>query len=97
MEVKAEEEKVVEEEEKERELVRIDSCATFHKLTPGQSVPHSFVSFVRQWPAFPRVVVSFIFLFLCSFLRHSAFLAAPQRGLMFPVSKVLGSCVRGSP
>ena len=45
--------------EEKKELVRIDSCAIFHKLTPGQGVPHSFVGFVRQWPALPRVVVSF--------------------------------------
>ena len=63
-----EEEEVVEEK---KELVRIDSCAIFHKLTPGQGVPHSFVGFVRQWPALPRVVVSFSFSFLLLFVLGS--------------------------
>ena len=45
-------------EEERRPLVRVSSCAVFHKLTPGSGVPHSFVGFVRQWPALPRVVVS---------------------------------------
>jgi len=40
-----------------KELVRINTCAVFHKLTPGQGVPHSFVGFVRQWPSLPRVVI----------------------------------------
>lgn len=44
--------------EEKRELVRIESCAIFHKLTPGQGVPHSFIGFIRQWPALPRIVVS---------------------------------------
>ena len=41
-----------------KELARIPTCAVFHKLTPGQGVPHSFVGFIRQYPALPRVVVS---------------------------------------
>lgn len=44
--------------EEKRELVRIESCAIFHKLTPGQGVPHSFIGFIRKWPALPRIVVS---------------------------------------
>lgn len=40
-----------------KELVRINTCAIFHKLTPGRGVPHSFIGFVRQWPSLPRVVV----------------------------------------
>ena len=43
------------------ELLRIPTCAVFHKLTPGQGVPHSFVGFVKQYPALPKVVVSIIF------------------------------------
>ncbi|KAH8091723.1 potassium transporter [Cristinia sonorae] len=38
-------------------LARIPSCAVFHKLSTGPGVPHSFVSFFRQWPALPRVVI----------------------------------------
>ncbi|PAV24186.1 potassium transporter [Pyrrhoderma noxium] len=44
-------------EEEKRKLPRIDSCAIFHKLTPGSGVPHSFIGFVRQWPSLPRVVI----------------------------------------
>jgi len=44
-------------EEEKQELVRIDTCAVFHKVASGKGVPHSFVGFIRQWPALPRVVV----------------------------------------
>ena len=47
-----------EEDEGRRELVRIPTCAVFHKFASGKGVPHSFVGFVRQWPALPQVVVS---------------------------------------
>ena len=40
-----------------RELVRIPTCAVFHKIASGAGVPHTFVGFVRQWPALPRIVV----------------------------------------
>ncbi|KLO05737.1 potassium transporter [Schizopora paradoxa] len=43
--------------EEKKELVRINTCAIFHKLTPGRGVPHSFIGFVRQWPSLPRVVI----------------------------------------
>jgi KUP system potassium uptake protein len=43
--------------EERKELVRIDTCAVFYKLSSGTGVPHSFVGFIRQWPALPRVVV----------------------------------------
>lgn len=33
----------IESEEERRELVRIPTCAVFHKLTIGRGVPHSFV------------------------------------------------------
>lgn len=39
-------------------LARVKTCAIFHKLTAGKGVPHTFVGFLRQWPALPRVVVS---------------------------------------
>ncbi|KAG6828165.1 hypothetical protein H0H92_008933 [Tricholoma furcatifolium] len=45
-----------------RELQRIPSCAIFHKVAEGKGIPHSFVGFIRQWPALPRVV---IFLSVC--------------------------------
>lgn len=40
-------------------LVRLPTCAVFHKLTAGRGVPHTFYGFLRQWPALPRVVVRF--------------------------------------
>ncbi|KIY68292.1 potassium transporter [Cylindrobasidium torrendii FP15055 ss-10] len=40
-----------------KELSRISSCAIFHKLTEGSGVPHSFIGFVRQWPALPEVLI----------------------------------------
>jgi len=48
--------------EERRELQRISTCAIFHKFTRGYGVPHTFVGFIRQWPALPRVVV---FLSIC--------------------------------
>ncbi|KAH8825021.1 potassium transporter [Flagelloscypha sp. PMI_526] len=39
------------------ELVRLQSCAVFHKLATGRGVPHTFVGFIRQWPALPRVII----------------------------------------
>ena len=44
--------------EEKRALQRISTCAIFHKFTHGPGVPHTFVAFIRQWPALPRVVVS---------------------------------------
>ncbi|TFK33003.1 potassium transporter [Crucibulum laeve] len=45
-----------------KDLQRIPTCAVFHKIAEGKGVPHTFVGFVRQWPALPRVV---IFLSVC--------------------------------
>ncbi|TRM65069.1 potassium transporter [Schizophyllum amplum] len=45
-----------------RDLTRIPTCAVFHKFTAGRGVPHTFVGFIRQYPALPRVVV---FLSVC--------------------------------
>lgn len=42
-----------------RPLARLPTCAVFHKLTAGRGVPHTFYGFLRQWPALPRVVVSY--------------------------------------
>ena len=47
-------------EDDRRELVRIPTCAIFHKFASGKGVPHSFVGFIRQWPALPQVVVSLL-------------------------------------
>ncbi|KAJ7288009.1 potassium transporter [Mycena rebaudengoi] len=38
-------------------LVRLPTCAVFHKVARGRGVPHSFIAFIRQWPALPRVVI----------------------------------------
>ncbi|KZP18771.1 potassium transporter, partial [Athelia psychrophila] len=43
--------------EERRELPRIPTCAIFHKLKSGKGVPHTFIGFIRQWPALPRVVI----------------------------------------
>ncbi|KAF9561755.1 potassium transporter [Agrocybe pediades] len=45
-----------------KELARINSCAVFHKIASGKGVPHTFIGFIRQWPALPRVI---IFLSVC--------------------------------
>jgi KUP system potassium uptake protein len=47
-----------EQDEDRREIVRIPTCAIFHKFAAGKGVPHSFIGFVRQWPALPQIVVS---------------------------------------
>ncbi|KAJ7131679.1 potassium transporter [Mycena crocata] len=43
--------------EEKRALVRLPTCAVFHKVTRGQGAPHTFTAFIRQWPALPRVVI----------------------------------------
>jgi KUP system potassium uptake protein len=47
--------------EEEHELVRIPTCAIFHKLSNGRGVPHTFIGFIKQWPALPRVVVRVVY------------------------------------
>ncbi|RDB17948.1 High affinity potassium transporter [Hypsizygus marmoreus] len=42
---------------KRRKLQRIPTCAVFHKIAEGKGVPHTFIGFIRQWPALPRVVI----------------------------------------
>nr|GAT52232.1 predicted protein [Mycena chlorophos] len=44
-------------EEAQLPLVRLPTCAVFHKIARGQGAPHTFVGFIRQWPALPRVVI----------------------------------------
>ncbi|GLB38222.1 putative K+ potassium transporter [Lyophyllum shimeji] len=45
-----------------KKLQRIPTVAVFLKMTHGKGVPHTFIGFIRQWPALPRVV---IFLSVC--------------------------------
>jgi len=45
-----------------KKLHRIPTVAVFHKIAQGKGVPHTFIGFIRQWPALPRVV---IFLSVC--------------------------------
>ena len=44
--------------QEEMDLVRLPTCAVFHKLTAGRGVPHAFYGFIKQMPALPRLVVS---------------------------------------
>lgn len=44
--------------QEEMDIVRLPTCAVFHKLTAGRGVPHSFYGFIKQMPALPRLVVS---------------------------------------
>jgi KUP system potassium uptake protein len=77
--------------EERRELVRIDSCAIFHKLSSGQGVPHSFVGFIRQWPALPRVVI-----FLSVRILPMARVAPEERYVVNKVNAVQGAVLRYS-
>ncbi|KAJ7486154.1 potassium transporter [Mycena galericulata] len=45
------------EKEEKHSLAMLPTCAVFHKIARGQGVPHTFVGFIRQWPALPRVVI----------------------------------------
>ncbi|KAE9409281.1 potassium transporter [Gymnopus androsaceus JB14] len=40
-----------------RKLIRIPTMAIFHKLTTGGGVPHTFIGFVRQYPALPQILI----------------------------------------
>lgn len=40
-----------------RELAVLPITAIFHKFAGGKGTPHSFVGFLRQYPALPRVVI----------------------------------------
>ncbi|KIM43016.1 hypothetical protein M413DRAFT_435192 [Hebeloma cylindrosporum] len=68
-----------------RDLQRIPSCAVFHKIASGQGVPHTFIGFVRQWPALPRVV---IFLSVC--LVPSARVPVEERYVVTKVRTIEG-------
>ena len=41
-------------------LARLPACAIFHKLSAGKGAPHTFYSFLWQWPSVPRIVVSML-------------------------------------
>ncbi|KAG7096615.1 hypothetical protein E1B28_004032 [Marasmius oreades] len=40
-----------------RELMRIPTCAVFHRYVAGKGFPHAFTGFVRQWPGLPQVLI----------------------------------------
>lgn len=40
-----------------RELAMLPILAVFHKFASGRGIPHSFVAFLKQYPALPRIVV----------------------------------------
>ncbi|ESK88352.1 hypothetical protein Moror_14785 [Moniliophthora roreri MCA 2997] len=40
-----------------RELMRIPTCAVFHRYVAGRGFPHAFTAFVRQWPGVPQVLI----------------------------------------
>ncbi|KIJ49086.1 hypothetical protein M422DRAFT_777639 [Sphaerobolus stellatus SS14] len=40
-----------------QKLASIPIMAVFHKFASGKGIPHTFVGFLRQYPALPRVVV----------------------------------------
>ncbi|KAJ8082836.1 hypothetical protein PM082_008693 [Marasmius tenuissimus] len=40
-----------------RELMRIPTCAVFHRYVAGKGFPHAFAGFVRQWPGVPQVLI----------------------------------------
>lgn len=44
--------------EEKMALVRLPTCAVFHKTSAGKGAPHTFYGFLRQWPSAPRIVVS---------------------------------------
>ncbi|KAI0782842.1 potassium transporter [Abortiporus biennis] len=39
------------------ELVRLPTCAVFHRLNASAGIPPSFIGFIRKWPALPRIVI----------------------------------------
>ncbi|KAL0581213.1 hypothetical protein V5O48_000801 [Marasmius crinis-equi] len=40
-----------------RELMRIPTCAVFHRYVAGKGFPHAFSGFVRQWPGIPQILI----------------------------------------
>jgi len=41
----------------EIDLVRLATCAIFHNLSSGNSIPHDFYGFLRQLPALPELII----------------------------------------
>ncbi|KAJ7069610.1 potassium transporter-domain-containing protein [Mycena amicta] len=72
-------------------LVRLPTCAVFHKIARGQGAPHTFVGFIRQWPALPRVVI-----FLSVTVVPVARVPAADRYAITKVRTVEGKCVQPS-
>ncbi|EKM48262.1 uncharacterized protein PHACADRAFT_203032, partial [Phanerochaete carnosa HHB-10118-sp] len=66
-------------------LARIPTCAVFHKLTTGRGVPHSFSSFLRHWPALPRLVI-----FLSVQVLHVARVPPSERYFVTRVRSIEG-------
>ena len=66
-------------------LARLPVCAIFHKLSAGKGAPHTFYSFLWQWPSVPRIVVStlpfilriLLTFHLLDFLIHSRIAGRP--------------------
>ncbi|KAJ8086092.1 hypothetical protein PM082_004911 [Marasmius tenuissimus] len=65
-----------------RELMRIPTCAVFHRYVAGKGFPHAFSGFVRQWPGIPQILI-----FLSVSVRPSSVVPEHQR---YVISK-LGS------
>jgi KUP system potassium uptake protein len=57
------------EKEEKLVLVRLPTCAIFHKSSAGKGAPHTFYGFLRQWPSVPRIVVSII-LFIRQYIAY---------------------------
>lgn len=66
-------------------LARIPTCAIFHKLTTGRGVPHSFATFLRHWPALPRLVI-----FLSVRVCHVPHVPAAERYVVTRVRSIEG-------
>ncbi|KAJ3545437.1 hypothetical protein NM688_g5626 [Phlebia brevispora] len=66
-------------------LARIPTCAVFHKLTTGRGVPHAFISFIRQWPALPEVVI-----FLSVRVLHTARIPPADRYVVSKTRSIQG-------
>ncbi|KAI0032636.1 potassium transporter [Vararia minispora EC-137] len=44
-------------DEGRRELGRVPLLAVFHRMAHEKGVPHSYISFIRQWPALPTFAI----------------------------------------
>jgi hypothetical protein len=48
------------EKEEKVALVRLPTCAIFHKSSASKGAPHTFYHFLRQWPSVSRIIVGII-------------------------------------